>query len=938
MAIATVASTAFIAGCQSATFRPPNLAGGARQFVYEHQIQAFRLSNGLDVLILPESNTNLVKVDVRYRVGAAEDPPNKSGLAHMTEHMAFEMRPLGTNGPTLNEMFAQISLHHNAYTIWDETHYTSIGMANQLTGLLTMEARRMGATCAMISEGKVAREREIVLNEIRERSGGVSGEIGRIIYGEVYGKKHVYGRAVGGSEADVRGLKRRDICRFMDRYYGPNTAILVISGSVEVDEAIDSVAKLFGNIPAAKQPDRNRVSRPELSGTQSRHQIAVDEATAVIVSNRPVFVDEEAIVDEFLADLLRQQLYAAVREQSFVTNVFVSDTGGVRAPVRSVGISVDDPARLDEAVDLVFTVRDKLTDDLNEIALAHMRERRRADVIFAAEPFMRSAGMHADFQQYGGRSDLLVNMLLRIDNIDEAAIKRWLPRFLPREQSHVAVFTPDPDAVVEKERVVIYGEAKIDELPAESIAVDVDEADRSLTIPGASQADQSGGDGLPGVTRKLVAVRDITLANGMRVLLAPSLSQPVVDIRIMFRGGTLNEPSDKPGIATLSRVLLEKDLNPPLKTLKDVDDFQTVLRMGGEINRSGDETTTTFRNSGLSIYADGLLWELHWLLESGSYSEGTLKNWREISERIESPGDRIGKRRIAVIERALLGDAHPYARPAPGAAEWRTISIADLESFRGSYYRAQGATLIATGKFDVALFESKLRELFGRWPRAQSPMPPPPREVPAAQRRREPGYFAIEEDSDVQINVMFAYAIRPGFREYHAARMVLAEMLRYRLKRLRHQLGVSYGATVQHVQRSGPGFLLIGASIDRNRAAQGLSAMREAIGDLRGDWDGHELRMDFVRARRKVLQRTLADSLHSRSVADELEFIATFDLELNYYEGLAASVAKLRPVDIADLVSEEMPTVGEVIVASGRMAALEAMYRGAGITQYRAIE
>src|SRR4051794_737518 len=88
---------------------------GERNLDYSHGVESFKLPNGLTVALAPEPRANLIAVDVRYLVGAVEDPAGKSGLAHLVEHMMFERRT-SLDGPTLADRLAGAALYHNAAT------------------------------------------------------------------------------------------------------------------------------------------------------------------------------------------------------------------------------------------------------------------------------------------------------------------------------------------------------------------------------------------------------------------------------------------------------------------------------------------------------------------------------------------------------------------------------------------------------------------------------------------------------------------------------------------------------------------------------------------------------------------------------------------------------------------------------------------------------
>jgi predicted Zn-dependent peptidase len=165
---------------------------------------------------------------------------------------------------------------------------------------------------------------------------------------------------------------------------------------------------------------------------------------------------------------------------------------------------------------------------------------------------------------------------------------------------------------------------------------------------------------------------------------------------------------------------------------------------------------------------------------------------------------------------------------------------------------------------------------------------------------------------------------------------VLLEMLRERLTMsLRHEHALSYSVGVDLEQNAvGPGALRIEAAVSPERAAEALPLMRETLRHLREA----AFAADFVRARRQVVQRLLADALSSSNVADELEYIASNQLPLDYFEQLSRRVAALRMDEVRALMAAELSASSEVVIASGQRASIAAMYRAAGIESYRTID
>src|ERR1051325_4568014 len=104
-------------------------------------------SNGLRFVIMPDTSTQLVEVDVRYDVGSREDPQGKAGLAHLVEHLMFQTRPDGPETAPLFKTIIDIATEFNAYTNWDTTHYHEMSRSENLDSLLKIEAMRMFYGC-----------------------------------------------------------------------------------------------------------------------------------------------------------------------------------------------------------------------------------------------------------------------------------------------------------------------------------------------------------------------------------------------------------------------------------------------------------------------------------------------------------------------------------------------------------------------------------------------------------------------------------------------------------------------------------------------------------------------------------------------------------------------------------------------------------------------
>jgi zinc protease len=426
-------------------------------------------------------------------------------------------------------------------------------------------------------------------------------------------------------------------------------------------------------------------------------------------------------------------------------------------------------------------------------------------------------------------------------------------------------------------------------------------------------------------------IREFVLPNGLRILMAPSLAHPVIDIRLVTSGDYLFEPQQQIGVGYLAAALRRHSfLHQP--TYDDRDDLNKLSQMGGKTHVSQSATSTIFGINGLASFADGFLWQLHVAMTPFRYDASALKELIKQERKGQTRRDELRRRRSQVLSEILFGRDHPYATRLRQADSLERLSIGNIDHFRDLHHRIGSTTLIATGRFDAAAFEAHVRRLFGKMPaRVAPPLPA----IPPVARRDAPTYLAITSEEQAQIGITIAFATEPGFREQHAARLVLAEMLRGCLTlTLRHEKALSYSVDVGHIQDGvGPGHLLIEAAVDPERAGEAFLLMQEAIRHLLEN----DFAADFVRARRQVVEALLGDALSSRRVADALELIAANQLPLDYFDRLPERVAALRMDDIRALMATELPAASEVVIASGQRASLSAMYQAAGIHDYRVL-
>ena len=290
-----LAAALVLAVTACAARRPPQPPGPERRLTYANNAQMLEASNGLRMLVLPDTSTNLVEIDVRFDVGSAEDPEGKAGLAHLVEHLMFQMRPFGADQPSVAAVLGASALGYNAYTTWDATHYTAVAPRDSVDEMVRIALAHMSAGCAELDAEAFEREREVVRNEIRQRTATPDGQILQLLHEAIYPDGHPYRRMVGGDDLQLASIEMSDVCAFVNDYYAPSRATLIVAGNTTLDEVKQVANKYLGAVPARTAQPRTTVARLELAQVTEYLDANVEDATAFLVFRMPGRFDDDEL-------------------------------------------------------------------------------------------------------------------------------------------------------------------------------------------------------------------------------------------------------------------------------------------------------------------------------------------------------------------------------------------------------------------------------------------------------------------------------------------------------------------------------------------------------------------------------------------------------------------------------------------------------------------
>lgn len=371
------------------------------------EVTTFTLENGMDVVVLEDHRAPVVVHMVWYRVGSADEPRGKSGIAHYLEHLMF--KGTDTTGPgDFSDIVSANGGTDNAFTSRDYTGYFQRVAADRLGLMMEMEADRM--VNLNIAEEFVDAERLVVLEERNQRIENEPGAILGEMRTAALFMHHPYGTPLIGWKHEIEELTRQDAMDFYAQHYAPNNAILIVAGDVEPDEVRALAETHYGVIPA--NPDlapRERIQEPPHLVERRLHYEDPRVGNPVVIRTylapeRDSGDQREAAALTLLADVLGGSGITSVLAQklqfettnSVYTSAFYSgtaldDTSFGLVTVPSEGVSLQEA---EDALDAALA--EFLEEGIDDDQLARIKTQIRASIIYQEDNLSSLAN------RYGG--------------------------------------------------------------------------------------------------------------------------------------------------------------------------------------------------------------------------------------------------------------------------------------------------------------------------------------------------------------------------------------------------------------------------------------------------------------------------------------------------------------------------------------------------------
>jgi zinc protease len=368
------------------------------------QFEKFVLNNGLRVIVHEDTSTPMAVVNIMYDVGARDEDPNRTGFAHLFEHLMFGG---SVNVPEYDEPLQMAGGENNAYTTNDLTNYYIQLPAENLETAFWLESDRMLSLA--FGEKSLETQRKVVCEEFKEHYlnkpyGDVWFKMRELAY-----KQHPYRWMTIGKElAHIENASLEDVKNFFFKHYRPVNAILVVAGNVKTAQVKLLAEKWFGEIPSGEKYIRRLPEEPQQTEAR-RLEVKADVPLNAFYKCWHMYprLDRRYYIADLITDILSgggsSRLYQAlVKEKKLFSNIECHHSGSLDAGLAVIEGKLVAGVKIEDAEAAVEAELEKMrTEKVTDAELQKVKNKTESMIAFEDMSVMSRANSLAFYELLG---------------------------------------------------------------------------------------------------------------------------------------------------------------------------------------------------------------------------------------------------------------------------------------------------------------------------------------------------------------------------------------------------------------------------------------------------------------------------------------------------------------------------------------------------------
>jgi zinc protease len=805
--------------------------------VFKIDYEKFTLPNGLQVIFHIDRSDPVVAVSLTAHVGSAREKVGRTGFAHLFEHLLFlESENLGKGG--LDKMTARIGgSGANGSTSRDRTNYLQTVPKDALEKMLWAEADKLGWFINTVTDPVLAKEKQVVKNEKRERvDNSPYGHTGYVIDKNLYPEDHPYNWQVIGSLDDLQNATLPDVKEFFRRWYVPNNVTLVVAGDFEKGQARQWVQKYFGEIKKGGAitplPKRPGVVNQVIKRYHEDNFAKLPELTMAWVTVEEYHPDYYAL--EALAEHLTQGKKAPfykvlVEDKKVTSNVGMYNRVSELAGQMHLSVRAFADKDLDEvsrAITEAFAKFEK--EGISEKDLSGIKARQETQFYNSLSSVLGKGDQLAHYNIFAGDPSFIEKDIKNILSVTPADVMRVYEKYIKNKNFVATSFVPkgklalalegSTKADVVEEKIVQGADDKVDPTASATYERTPSTFDRSKEPPYGKAPEV-----------KVPTVWNHKLANGLKIYGIENAEVPLVQFEIAIDGGLLLEDMNKVGVSYLMARLMNQGTRR--KTPLELE--EAIQQLGASINVSaGTEeiqvrANTLARNYKATLaLVEEILLEPRWdAKEFELIKQSTISQIRQQ----EANPTVIAQNHYNQL---IYGKDNIRSRSILGTIESvKAITLDDLKAFYNKSISPAVARMHVVGALDKTAVVTPLATLGNKWkskpvtiPSYATPQPPAKSQV----------YFYDVPDAKQSV-IRFGYpalaATDPDFYRASVMNYILggggfASRL---TQQLREGKGYTYGINSSFSGSNSAGPFTIGSSVRTNVTLESAELVKKIL-------------------------------------------------------------------------------------------------------------
>ncbi len=676
---------------------------GAKWITSIEGITEYRLDNGLQVLLVPDSSKPSVTVNMTVLVGSRQEGYGEAGMAHLLEHMLFKGTPSFSGPKEIPNALHKRGANYNASTDVDRTNYHETLPANDanLEFAIRLEADRL--INSYVHAADLKSEMTVVRSEFESGENNAEYILIQRMLSAAY-DWHNYGKSTIGNRSDIERVPIHKLQEFYHHHYQPDNTVVAIAGKFQPQKALLYLVKYFGPIPASEQKidstyteeppqDGQRVVRLRRVGT-----VAVVGATYHIPAGGQAEFPAVEVLESILSDDPSGRLYKSLVETKQAANVMgmtfaYHDPGVIMFLARvAPGKKPEDVLKAMEA-----TIADVAKNGVTQAEV----DRIKQQILKQRELSAANSGrIGMELSEWAAQGDWRLYFVHRdrIEKVTAAEVSKAAAKYLTPDNSTVGLFIPTKSP------------ERSDVPPVGDLAAAIGNYQGRKSIASGEVFD-------PTPANIDARTKIETLSGGVKAaFLEKKTRGSDVHLRLELRYGDVQNLH---GLQTATQILPQLMLTGT-KNLTKQQIQDTLDKLKATLHVSGGPGSATFTLQTRRDTLPDVLRLLKEILREPSLPESELDLIRqaelaqlrsELSEPDALAFNAI-RRHLAPYEK---GDPR-YVPTIPESIDsLKAVTVADLRKLYANYLSGSHGELAIVGDFDPAQVEPILNEMFGDW-------------------------------------------------------------------------------------------------------------------------------------------------------------------------------------------------------------------------------